>query len=230
LDQLRDPDHLRWPVLRRYDQEHTGRIALPIGGIGTGTVSLGGRGNLQDREIVNRPANGFTPGNTFFAIRTFSESGEPTVRALEGTLPAELYEGWSGSSAANAGLPCFRHYSFESAYPFGAVLLNDPDVPVDVRIEAFNPLIPGDADLSGIPVAVLRFVLTNKTAETIQVAVCGSMPNFIATDGSLGAPQSNHNSFRNHGGIQGIFLQSQGVSREAEQWGTWRCRLPPPVK
>ena len=38
-------------------------------------------------------------------------------------------------------------------------------MPVDVRMEAFNPLIPGDADLSGIPVAVLRFVLTNKTAE-----------------------------------------------------------------
>lgn len=38
-------NHLPWPVLSRYDQEHTSRIALPIGGIGTGTVSLGGRGN-----------------------------------------------------------------------------------------------------------------------------------------------------------------------------------------
>ena len=34
------------------------------------------------------------------------------------------------------------------------MILGDPDVPVDARIEAFNPLIPGDADLSGIPVAV----------------------------------------------------------------------------
>ena len=129
-----------WPVLSRYDQEHSGRIALPLGGIGTGTVSLGGRGNLQDWEIVNRPAKGFTPNSTFFVIRASTERGSPVVRALEGTLPPELYEGWSGSPAANAGLPRFRNHSFESAYPFGTVLLNDPEVPVDVRLEAFNPL------------------------------------------------------------------------------------------
>ncbi len=41
-----------WPVLKHYDQEHTYKIALPLGGIGTGTVSLGGRGNLQDWEIM----------------------------------------------------------------------------------------------------------------------------------------------------------------------------------
>jgi non-lysosomal glucosylceramidase len=217
---MEESNHSLWPVLSRYDQEHTGRIALPIGGIGTGTVSLGGRGNLQDWEIVNRPAKGFTPERAFFVIRTAAESAEPVVRALEGILPAELYEGWSGSPAALAGLPRFRHYSFESAYPFGTVLLSDPDVPVDVRIEAFNPLIPGDADLSGIPVAVLRFVLTNKTSNTIDASVCGNLRNFIGTDGSLGAPGSNHNSFQSTGGIQGILLQSASLDRDAEQWGT----------
>jgi uncharacterized protein (DUF608 family) len=44
-----------WPVLKRYDQDHLARIALPLGGIGTGTVSLGGRGDLRDWEIANRP-------------------------------------------------------------------------------------------------------------------------------------------------------------------------------
>lgn len=32
-----------WPVLKTYDSKHIARIALPLGGIGTGTVSLRGR-------------------------------------------------------------------------------------------------------------------------------------------------------------------------------------------
>ncbi|WP_026877610.1 hypothetical protein [Jiangella gansuensis] len=50
-----------WPVLRRYDADHSLRIALPLGGIGTATVSLGGRGDLRDWEVMNRPAKGCTP-------------------------------------------------------------------------------------------------------------------------------------------------------------------------
>ena len=34
-----------WPVLKYYDPDHLARLAMPLGGIGTGTVSLGGRGD-----------------------------------------------------------------------------------------------------------------------------------------------------------------------------------------
>ena len=53
-----------WNALTRYDGDHLTRIALPLGGIGTGTVSLGGRGDLRDWEIMNRPAKHFTPQGT----------------------------------------------------------------------------------------------------------------------------------------------------------------------
>jgi len=34
-----------WPILRTYTGRRLRRIALPLGGISTGTVSLGDRGN-----------------------------------------------------------------------------------------------------------------------------------------------------------------------------------------
>ncbi len=51
-------------------------------------------------------------------------------------------------------MPRFRGVPFATAYPFGRVMLSDPDVPLDVELKAFNPLVPTDADASGIPLAV----------------------------------------------------------------------------
>ncbi len=231
-----------WPVLRTYDQEHSERIALPVGGIGTGTISLGGRGNLCDWEVVNRPAKGFTPYTgqqlgPFFALTLKSQDGKSWTRALEGPLPFALYEQSHGSTAINHGLPRFRHSSFAAAYPFGQVFLSDSKMPVDVRIDAFNPLIPGDADESGIPVAIIRLVIRNMTSQPLQGAVCGTIPNFIGADGSnlsrdwkgdpiVVGPKQNRNEFRKGSAVDGIFMTSEGVDPKAEQWGTMAISVP----
>ena len=224
-----------WPVLKTYDRDHVEKIALPLGGIGTGTVSLGGRGNLTDWEIMNRPAKGYIPyagqqTGPFFALRVAS-GGVPFTRALEGPLPLSAYEASHGSTAVNHGLPRFREVSFAAAYPLGQVLLSDPDSPVDVRLEAFNPLIPGDAEASGMPVAMFRFVLINKTGRPLRAAVCGTLPNFIGADGSgttrdwkndpiTSGPKKNKNEFRSTDGLRGLFLTSEGVDPKHEAWGT----------
>jgi len=224
-----------WPVLKRYDRNHLGRIALPLGGIGTGTVSLGGRGDLRNWEIMNRAAKGFVPlrGRTgpFFALFAETVGGQTATRAIEGPIELSDYEDSHGSTVPNHGLPRFRRCSFAAAYPLGQVMLSDPDVPVDVRIKAFNPLVPGDAEASGIPVAVLRYVLHNKTGKLVTASVCGSMPNFIGIDGSGSTKdwkgdlvavggRANRNQFRKGRNVQGIFMDSEGVAPRAEQWGT----------
>jgi non-lysosomal glucosylceramidase len=212
-----------WPVLKKYDQEHVYKIALPLGGIGTGTVSLGGRGNLQDWEIMNRPAKGYNPGSgrnnsAFFTLFT-EVNGKKDLRLMEGPVPFYQYEGASGSIATNHGLPRFNEVSFEAAYPFGQVNLETPQIPVAVKIKAFNPLIPGDVGSSSIPVAVLDFELTNRSDKEISFTVCGSMQNFIGEDGSQGKAIRNRNGFSQEKGISGILMQSEGVEKSAEQWG-----------
>src|SRR4030065_494145 len=127
---------LDWPVLKTYDRDHIERIALPLGGIGTGTVSLGGRGNLLDWEIMNRPAKGYIPYTgqqlgPFFALTLKGADGKTWTRSLEGALPLSVYEQSHGRTAMNHGLPRFRDCSFAAAYPPGQGFFFDPDMPVD---------------------------------------------------------------------------------------------------
>jgi uncharacterized protein (DUF608 family) len=211
-------DHLAdWPVLRTYELDSLARIALPLGGIGAGTVSLGGRGDLRDWELTNRPGKGFAPDPGFFAIH-IAEHG--ITKALQGPLDSSLYEGPSGSRAAGHGLPRFENARFETAYPLGQVVLSDSAVPVSVRLQAFNPLIPADSDRSGIPVAVLRYVVTNTSDQPLTVSICGSVRNVIGTDGSGGEIVDNVNTFRTTDGISGILMSSSRPDDTAERTGT----------
>lgn len=213
----------KWPVLKKYEQENTCKIALPIGGIGTGTVSLGGRGNLQDWEIMNRPAKGYNPGSgrnnsPFFSLYTEFD-GKKDTRIMEGPIPFFLNEGSSGAIATNHGLPRFKKNSFETVYPYGCVNLKTPQIPVDVKIKSFNPLIPNDINNSSIPIAILDFELTNTSEKEIVFSICGSAQNFIGEDGTEGSSVKNKNSFREDHNMRGILFTSDGVDEGSEQWG-----------
>ena len=225
-----------WPALRSYDEAHLYRVALPLGGIGTGTVSLGGRGELRDWEIMNVPAKGYstvTPGNNapFFALYAKPEGGQATATLLAGPLYPQEYDHYEGRPVDHHGLPRFARATFRAAYPFGQVSLSDPSLPVEVTIKGFNPLVPGDADASGLPVAVLSYAVRNVTGRPVEVAVCGSLRNFIGRDGSRyqhnwkgdfvpAGARYNRNEYRERDGLKGLYLYSDSVDRQDPAWGT----------
>ena len=225
----------QWPVLKHYDENHISKVSLPIGGIGTGTVSINGRGSLVDWEIMNRPGKGFstvTPGNDapFFAI--FIDDGNKNyTKGLMGPLLDFEYQHMEGRPVDHHGIPRFEKATFDAAYPFGIVNLSDSKLPVDVKLKAFNPLIPGDADASGIPIAVLRYEVSNKTDKTIHVSVCGSIRNFIGKDGSRSRNDwkgdkiyegavKNKNEFFSDDQLAGIKFLPGEVAEDDPAWGT----------
>ena len=141
----------RVEMLMTYDVDHLLNIALPLGGIGTGTVSLGGRGELRDWEIMNVPGKGYSTvvkGNDapFFAVYTRDKQGTAHTKALLGPLNDAEFQHMEGRSVNHHGLPRFRSASFSTTYPFGLVSLQDAQMPVNVRILGYNPLIPVNAD------------------------------------------------------------------------------------
>lgn len=219
-----------WPVLKTYDQEHIQKIKMPVGGIGTGSISLTGRGSLEDWEIMNRPAKGFNPTlenrgpvtqkGPFFAIYMEDKNGVKQTRLLEGPPDEAYYEGGWGASSNNHGLPRFGKATFKAAYPFGQVSLSDDNLPVDVVIGAFNPLIPGNIDDSSIPMVVLNYTVKNTSNKQISISLAGSIQNFIGFDGSRGKAIKNVNTYRQENGIKGIQYTSNGVDPDSEQWGS----------
>jgi len=177
-----------WPVLRTYEGEFLRRVKMPIGGLGTGTISLAGRGALVDWEIRSHPDKGFTPtawdAASAFWVRTEDVDGQVVLRLLEGPLDTELYEGGDGGRAPNHGFPRFRRNAFKVAYPLAQVELSDDDVPVAATLEAMNPLATGDPEASGIPAALLRWKIENRTARPLKVSVLGLLVNPSAEKGA----------------------------------------------
>ncbi len=114
-----------WPVLREYSGEKARRVMMPIGGVGTGAISLSGRGGLESFEIRNVAEKKFTPRrqsvHPAFVIRTKDEKGTVVARLLEGPLDKSLYEGAFGCEAPNHGYPRFAKSVFRTAYPLSLI-------------------------------------------------------------------------------------------------------------
>src|SRR5258706_2161790 len=120
-------------------------VAFPLGGIGTGNVSLGARGELRDWELFNRPHKGGQLPNTFFALRVRAGDGPPLTRVLEARRPAphDLSHGYHPVSGA--GLPRLARARMRGEYPFATIEFDDPDLPVHVALEAYTPFVPLNA-------------------------------------------------------------------------------------
>jgi non-lysosomal glucosylceramidase len=158
------------------DERSPGAVAaFPLGGIGTGTVSIGARGELRDWEISNHPDKGTWLPFTFFAIRAQVTGQEAVTRVLEARHFGP-HEGDSGYHIGKvAGLPRLSASRMRGEYPILNVDFSDDALPVGVRLEAFTPLVPLDVERSAIPGAVIRYHVHNPNAMSVAVTVAGSM-------------------------------------------------------
>jgi uncharacterized protein (DUF608 family) len=212
------PEGTGWPAARRYLDRDRTRISLPVGGIGTGTVGFGGRGQLRDWELENHPSKGLTAPLTFLACRVAGAGVPATARVLEGALFDDEVGGEQGATAPLAGLPRFAGCEFEAAYPFGRVLLSDPGLPLRASVEVWNPLVPGDEDASGLPLAVFRVGVESLASVPLELSVMLSVQALAGH--SLGAAAAPSITGRSAPGLTGLLLGDEAMNRRQEEWGT----------
>ncbi len=207
------PAGIEWPRVFRGPALAT--IAMPLGGVAAGSISLGGRGQLRDWEIFNRPDKGNQPGFAFASIRAEASGRRPVARVAEARL-LPPFEGASGLGSNNVpGMPRLERAVFTSSYPLARIDFQDRRLPVRVRLEAFTPVIPLDADASGLPAALLRYVVTNPGPAPAEVSLCWSVENPFRTAPDSGAARpatdARRNEPRKDDLLSGLVMSNPGL-------------------
>lgn len=175
-----------------YTGAKTNQISFPLGGIGTGCIGLGGNGRLMDWEIFNRPNKGSVNGFSHFAVRVERvhadrEAEVIDARILNGDLAAPYMGeahatrfgayGWGPRREYLTGVPHFRSVEFLGKFPLAELAYHEENFPGQIRLSAFNPLIPLNEDDSSIPAAFFEFTITNSTDEALTYALAGVLAN-----------------------------------------------------
>ena len=191
---------------------------FPIGGIGTGTVSVNAAGCFTNFELFNHPTQKGKLPYSFFAMHY--ELGErQDTRILEARGLPDFNQARGYHFHHVKGLPRFEQGEMRVRYPFCEVELKDEQVPLKVSMTAFNPLVPLSVHDSSIPAMVVRYRVENPTDLPAKVLVCGSLPNiygFIGFDA--------HDNYRVQPGVYnrvvrqadfaGLLMNGQGLGEE----------------
>lgn len=199
-------------------------VEFPLGGLGTGNVSLGARGNLTAWQIFNQPGQTNQMPYTFFSLWAKPEKKAAVARILEAPLnpPFNKSQGYFRNELA--GLPRFDSAVMQVHYPFARIHFIDEALPVTASLEAFTPFIPLNANDSGIPGAYLNYTIKNISADTVSVSVAGSMNNAVGFKGYnnfsfMQYAGERSNLYRDDNNIRGLSYTGSGFEPKHITWG-----------
>lgn len=213
------------------------QVAFPLGGIGTGSVALTGRGGLCDMEIFNRPNFGPPFPCTFPLIWAKETGAEPVCRVLMAPPGPPFTHGGGGDPHMNGeGFPHMDDAVFRGEYPFAHIDFKSRKLPVAVSLEAYNPFIPSDPDASGFPAAVFRYTLTNRSKKAVAATVAWSLWNPVGSTGlgdsdrHIGPAEYGHggnvNEFIEDGPLRGLVFRSEKWPENHPRFGSLALMTP----
>lgn len=164
-------------------------IGMPVGGIGCGTLYLGGDGRLWLWDVFNKNQTGVVYKNVkwhekiqfnFDFLRPFDGANyvEPVkdIRPLDQGFAIRV-ETDGKTITKRLQADDWEEVSFEATYPTGTIRYTDKTVPLSITLRSFSPFIPLNEDDSGLPATILAFTLENKSSASIKVTLTGWLEN-----------------------------------------------------
>jgi non-lysosomal glucosylceramidase len=175
-------------------------LRIPAGGVGTGNILLGGRGNIEYLEIFNRPDRQRRLEKTFFSLWIKEGNKQPHTTLLE----REEFPPYLNADHKYAGgLPRMSEAELVNNYPRLLWKFHDESVPAEISLEVINPIIPLDYEASNYPVCKFNWTIKNPTDNTIEASIALSLENPVKAKKII-------NQFVAEGNIQGIQFTSEG--------------------
>jgi non-lysosomal glucosylceramidase len=176
-----------------YTGERRRYVSFPLGGIGTGSVSLTGSGRLIDWSIRNRPAIHHFNGYSHFAIKAEQNgklldarvlngpyegtpTGSPSTRKFDGF-------GFGANRDSMAGVPHFDDVTFIGRFPVAELQFHQASFPGQVGMTAFSPFIPHNDRDSSMPVAFFTISVENDTPASIDYTIGSTLGNYGCDSG-----------------------------------------------
>lgn len=186
-------------------------IGMPVGGLTTGQVYLGGDGRLWYWDIFNiNRINPVNPGagdkfylNPMTQDHRFEQGFSIRVKKAITAFSKKLSTGG------------FSDISFRGEYPIGKVTYKDSDIPVTVELESFTPFIPTDYDKSGFPAVVMQYHIKNESDSPLELELMGWLQNTANYFTAKGTKGKHINTISKANGLLQLVNTSQ-VSQEAQ--------------
>ena len=154
-----------------YSGEYLTGLDFPIGAVGGSLIRMNGKAERQWWQIFNnfeeRAGSGIVP-NSFFALRTKTKN-TTVVRTLQ--------------TSSVGAFSAMDSLSFQGEFPFGWYNFGDKELPVEVSLEAYNPLIPMDLKNSAIPCGIFSIKVKNTSASKVRIDLLATQQNAVGFSG-----------------------------------------------
>lgn len=201
--------HAQFPENSVFQGNQLQTLRIPAGGVGTGNILLGGRGNIEYIEVFNRPDRQRRLEKTFFSLWLKESGNEPVVTLLE----RELLPPFPNATHSYAwGLPRMSEARFINNYPHLQWQFQDESVPVDVSLEVLNQIVPLNLEASNFPVIKFNWRIKNPTQNPIEASIALSMENPVQSEQIA-------NRYIEEGAIRGIQFTAEGDNVSANFQG-----------
>jgi len=168
-------------VYTRANSSNFDYIGMPVGGIGTGQLYLGGDGRLWHWDIFN------TRIRPRFMVEQGAAYKDPPKRNNPNDLGQYVLEqGFAlristpdKSQVRILDRHGFSDVEFTGKYPIGQVTYRDSEVPLTIKLEAFSPFIPLKVEDSSYPATVLNYTISNNADVPVEGTLAGWLENKV---------------------------------------------------